>query len=318
MKNQKDLTNFEPAQVSVDTLQAQFQQVHSDSLDVGRQLAESIDMLSVGDVKETIANSIVEMEALTNRKSSFIEKLPWAGKYLAKARDTAKTEMLQTGKMVDTVDRLFLTLKNKNDNVMDVMKRIYSMREHTEQYIEVLLDQESGIEDFLAVCPDNFDAQKARNLLVQVKPAIVKARDRLAVMTGTLNSASVASQAISSMLPQLQGELQTELAIKASMNELKEFKDIFDTTLEMVEELNHANNQQIQETVLDVGAMSISNPKNLKRLEQNQLDRQDMHRKLKKQTDEARKEQNLALERFSALQESQLLVLDNPLNKGDK
>lgn len=294
---------------TVEELQQQFTKVHQESLGVGRELAESIDMMSVGEVRETIAKSVVEMESLVNRESSFLEKLPWAGKYLAKARDSAKTESAATGKMVEVVDRLFSTLKAKNDTVMNVMERIYQMRAHMLQYVDVLQKQEAALEKFLEDEGDTFEAQKARNLLVQVKPSIVKARDRLAVMTGTLNSASQASETISSMLPSLQGELQTELAIKASMNELREYKQLFDATIESVEELNYANNKQIQETVLEVGSMSISNPTNLARLAKNQEERQEMHRKLHANTVAAKEAQLKALDQLDQIQSKQTLSL---------
>jgi hypothetical protein len=300
----------------IDQLQEQFQAVHSESLAIGKQYAESIDMLSLGEVKETIAKSIVEMESLVNRKTSFLERLPWAGKHLAKARDSAKTQSLQSGSMVETVDRLFNTLSKKNDNVMQVMQRIFKIREHVKNYVKVLSVQEAEIENYLDTAGDTFEAQRAKNLLVQVKPSIVKARDRMAVMTGTLNSAAVATQTISGMLPSLQGELQTELAINASMNELKEFKDIFDATLDLVEELNYSNNKQIQETLLEVNQLSIQSPRNLKRLEQNQIERQQMNAKLEAQTIQAKQEQDKSLARLSELQKSQTLSLSH-MNKED-
>lgn len=293
----------------IDQLQEQFQEVHKQSLAVGKELAESIDMLSIGEVRESIATAIVEMESLTQTKSSILTRIPWAGKYVAKAKDAAKTEMLQSGKMVETVDRLFATLKKKNDNVMEVMERIYNIREHVTQYVNVLETQKVAAQDFLEEEGDTFEAQKARNLLVQITPSIVKANDRLAVMTGTLNSAQVASQAISGMLPALQGELQTELAIKASMNELKEFKEIFDSTLELVDELNYANNKQIQDTVLEVNQLAIQNPRNLKRLEQNQIERDQMHKKLAEQTAQARSNQEKALIKLEQIHTNQQLTL---------
>lgn len=294
---------------SIDAIQLEFQQVQTESLAAGKLLAESIDMLSVGEVKETIAKSLVEMESLVSRESSKLERFPILGKYLAKARDTAKVEMAQSGKMVETVERLFKTLKNKNDNVMDVMERIYNIREHVKQYIVILQAQEAVLEEFLESDNDSFEAQKARNLLVQIKPSIIKSHDRLAVMAGTLNSAQVASQAISSMLPSLQGELQTELAINSAMNELHEFKEIFDATVNMVEELNHSNNVQVRATVLEVNQLAVQNPRNLERLKKNQEDRQQMHLELRKQTQEAQAKQIQALGDLSKLQESQALSL---------
>lgn len=295
---------------SITDLQNEFQAVHAESLAVGKQLAESIDMLSIGDVRETIAKSIVEMESMVNRKSSLLEKLPWAGRYLAKARDAAKAEnMQQNGSMVKTVDRLFKTLTKKNESVMDVMERLYGIRQHLTQYVSILREQESQVLAFLEKEGDTFEAQKAKNLLVQIKPSIVKSIDRLEIMSGTLNSAQVASQAISGMLPSLQGELQTELAIKASMTELKEFKDLFENTLDLIEDLNYQNNKDVQETVLEVNQLAIQNPRNLKRLEAAQKERRMLHLELAKRNEEARENQAIALERLTNIQADQQKTL---------
>lgn len=295
---------------SITDLQNEFQTVHAESLAVGKQLAESIDMLSIGDVRETIAKSIVEMESMVNRKSSLLEKLPWAGRYLAKARDAAKAEnMQQNGSMVKTVDRLFKTLTKKNESVMDVMERLYGIRQHLTQYVSILREQESQVLAFLEKEGDTFEAQKAKNLLVQIKPSIVKSIDRLEIMSGTLNSAQVASQAISGMLPSLQGELQTELAIKASMTELKEFKDLFENTLDLIEDLNYQNNKDVQETVLEVNQLAIQNPRNLKRLEAAQKERRMLHLELAKRNEEARENQAIALERLTNIQADQQKTL---------
>lgn len=295
---------------NIDDLQNNFTEMHSQSLAIGKKLAGSIDMLSIGDVQETIARSVVEIEGIVGRKTSMLEKLPWAGKFLTKARDKAKEEQLKSGSIVATVDRLFQSLSNKNDNVMEVMEDLYKIREHAKQYLLALTEQEAEVLEFLQdeELSDTFEGQKARNLLAQIKPSIIKTRDHIAIMNGNLNAAQVASSTISGMLPSLQGELQTSLAINGAMNELKEFKDIFDSTIDLIEELNHTNNTNVQETILSVNELTIHSPKGLKRLEQNQIERAKLNEKLTKQTEQAKLAQLDAIDRMTSIQNNQLAL----------
>jgi hypothetical protein len=297
--------------MNITQLETNYSDMHSQSLKISKSLVKQIDMLSVGEAKELIANSIVEMESLVNRKTSFFEKMPMFGKYLAKAKDEAKQHQIKSGSMTKAVDRLFHTLNNKNEQMMTVMQEIFKIREHTIQYVAALKEQEAQIEAYLAEndATESMDALKARNLLVQIKPSILKATDNIATMAGTLNAAGMASTKISGMLPALQGELQTELAINAAATQLKEFKEIFDGTVDLIEELSHQNSKEVRETVLQVTDIQVTNPKHIARLEQNQKDREQLHLELQKRRERAEEDQKDQLNLLTQLTNNQSKAL---------
>tara|TARA_Y100001938_G_scaffold138252_1_gene203435 strand:- start:427 stop:1362 length:936 start_codon:yes stop_codon:yes gene_type:complete len=302
----------------ITTLETQYADLHSQSLDIGKQLAASIDMLSIGDTKELIARSIVEMESLVNRKESMLERLPFMGKYFAKARDAAKEESIKSGNMVKTVERLFTTLKTKKDNMMEIMEEIYKIREFTKQYAEHLESQKNEITEYLEEIEGTEDdlsmeATKAKNLLVQVSPSLIKARDNVATMNGILNTAQMAATKISAMLPALQGEMQTELAINAGLSELKEFKEVFDATSDLIHEVSYTNSQTLYDTVLEVTELEVSDPKHIARLEDAQAKRNQLNKELVKRREkqlEGQKQTMIRLEKISANQVESLALMD--------
>lgn len=291
-------------------LETQYADLHSQSLDIGKQLASSIDMLSIGDTKELIAKSIVEMESLVNRKESMLERLPFMGKYFAKARDAAKEETIKSANMVETVERLFTTLKNKKDNMMEIMEEIYKIREFTKQYAEHLDKQKAEITEYLDEVRGtddelSMDATKAKNLLVQVSPSLIKARDNVATMNGILNTAQMAATKISAMLPALQGEMQTELAINAGLSELKEFKEVFDATSDLIHEVSYTNSENLNATILEVTALEVSDPKHVARLEEAQVKRIKLNKQLKEQQTLALENQNKTIDRLEKITQNQ-------------
>lgn len=296
-------------------LETQYADLHSQSLDIGKQLASSIDMLSIGDTKELIAKSIVEMESLVNRKESMLERLPFMGKYFAKARDAAKEETIKSGNMVKTVERLFKTLKNKKDNMMEIMEEIYKIREFTKQYAEHLDKQKTEITEYLDEVRGtddelSMDATKAKNLLVQVSPSLIKARDNVATMNGILNTAQMAATKISAMLPALQGEMQTELAINAGLSELKEFKEVFDATSDLIHEVSYTNSQTLNSTILEVTELEVSDPKHIARLEEAQVARIKLNKELGQRRKLALENQNKTIDRLERITQNQTKSLE--------
>lgn len=296
-------------------LETQYADLHSQSLDIGKQLASSIDMLSIGDTKELIAKSIVEMESLVNRKESMLERLPFMGKYFAKARDAAKEETIKSGNMVKTVERLFKTLKNKKDNMMEIMEEIYKIREFTKQYAEHLESQKEEITEYLDEIRGtddelSMDATKAKNLLVQVSPSLIKARDNVATMNGILNTAQMAATKISAMLPALQGEMQTELAINAGLSELKEFKEVFDATSDLIHEVSYTNSQTLNSTILEVTELEVSDPKHIARLEEAQVARFKLNKELGQRRKLALENQNKTIDRLERITQNQTKSLE--------
>jgi hypothetical protein len=259
--------------MNITELEKDYQAFASSSLDIGNKITKSVSMMQLDDVNESVANAVVQIEQLVNKgdKPSALAKLPFFGKYIVKASESVKEEKLRTGQMVETVDRLFGSLNDKKDNIVSVMTTLFDLKEQLASEVETMIEKE-GMAKEIAL-EDGIDGLKARNLLVQVQQTIIKATDRVGIIAATVMSAEASTTAISQLLPSLQGELITEMAIQAGLQELKEFKQIYDLTISTVEDLNATNNSTMKTVMLEVVDLAISTPTDIARLENLNSDR---------------------------------------------
>lgn len=282
--------------MSIEQLEKDYQDFATSSRDIGKNIASSVSMMQLDNVNESVAQAVVQIEQLTNKSEapSALAKLPFFGKYITKASETIKEEQLRTGQMVEVVDRLFASLNAKKDNIVSVMSTLFELKEQLADEVGVMIEKETIAQEISQ--SNNIDGLKARNLLVQVKQSIIKATDRVQIIDATVRSAEASTMAISSLLPTLQGELITEMAIQSGLQELKEFKQIFDLTLKTVEELNATNNSSMKTVMLDVVDLAISRPMDVARLENLNTDRMKFRDQLQTKMDTAKKEQARGLE----------------------
>jgi hypothetical protein len=85
------------------------------------------------------------------------------------------------------------------------------------------------------------------------------------------------------------------MAIQSGLQELKEFKQIFDTTIGVVEELNATNNSTMKTVMLDVVDLAISRPNDIAKLENLNSERVKFKGQLQAKMDNAKKEQEKGL-----------------------
>jgi len=279
----------------IEQLEQDYQTFAKSSLTIGRSIANSVSMLQLDNVNESVAAAVLQIEALTNKSipESNLSRLPFFGKFIAKAKESNEQETLRSGKMVDVVDRLFASLTQKKDNIVSVMTTLFELKVQLEEELTEMVKKEATALEISA--DSGISGLKARNLLVQVQQSIIKANDRVQIIDATVQSAEASTVAISSLLPSLQGELITEMALQAGLQELKEFKQIFDTTIEVVENLNTANNTSMKSVMLDVVDLAVSRPTDLVRLQKLNDDRTAFRNKLQDKMQAAKEEQLTSL-----------------------
>lgn len=289
-------------------LENQYQDFSANTRDIGKSISQSISMLQLDSVQETIADAVVQIEKITNKTSqpSALSKLPFLGKYLAKAKEDVKAENLKSGNMVEVVDRLFTALEAKKENIVSVSETLFSLKEKLINEVQGLEEQEFQVLEIIEKGSGS-EVFKANNLLVQVQPTLISAKDRISVIDATIKSAQVSAIKISSMLPALQGGLITEMSIQAGLQELNDFKEIFDATVNVVEELNRTNNETMNKTLLDVVDLAVANPtKNaVARIESLNNDRAALQAKIKEKMDKAVKEQQKTLKTLAEVRTAQ-------------
>lgn len=278
------------------------------SKDIGSKIAAGVSMLQLSDANSSVAEAVMQIEALTHKGEgpSFISKLPLLGKYLVKAKRNLDHESLKSAKVVDVVDRLFNSLNDKKEDIMKVMYTLFELKEQLASEVNTMIEQEAEAKD-LATSDEtsNFEKSKAKNLLVQVSQSIIKCKDRIGIIDATCKSAEASTMAISSLLPALQGELITEMAIQGGLQELKEFKAIFDNTMRVVTDLTKENNASMVKVLEDVIDLSVTRPSDIALLESNATSREATQAKLHKKLEDARRQQDSNISTLITLRSNQ-------------
>lgn len=288
-------------------LEQQYEDFSANTLAIGTKLAASVKELQTTEVQESIANAVIAIEKVTHKEKSFFQKIPGIGKFITAAKETAKETSIREGNMVDVIDRLFKSLNKKKDTIVAVSESLYELKGQLETQVLGLIDQEVLVLELSNAKDETLETFKARNLLVQIQPTIIKAKDRIGVINVTIQSAQVSAQKIASMLPALHGELITEMSIQTGLQELKEFKEIFDATVEVVEELSHNNNISMNKVLLDVADLAVNKPtaKALARIENTNAERTKLAMEIKAIMAKGIKERESALVVLADARENQ-------------
>lgn len=290
-----------------------YAQFSATTRDLGKGIAKSVSMLQLDEVKGEIANAVLEIEKITNKTNSpsALARIPFIGKFVQQAKEANAEEQLKSGNMVEVVDRLFAALEAKKVNIESTSNMLFDLKEklidevaglsELERNVLEVIDTDTGREAFLA-----------KNLLMQVQPTLIQAKDRIGIIDATIQAASVSAQKISSMLPQLQGGLITEMGIQAGLQELNDFKLVFDATVDVVEELSADNNAKIKKTMLDVVDLAVAtgSKKTQLRLTNMNAERADVEAQLKEKMNKAvqlQEKQLVKLAEVRATQDDNLL-----------
>jgi len=289
------------------TLEAEFENFSVRTKDIGRGIAESINMMELDAVQSSIASAVLEIERITNKtnKPSRFAAIPFIGTFIKKATIAAGEEELKSGSMVEVVDRLFAALNAKKQNIVTTAEVLYNLKDSLIIECAQLTEQETEV---LALAElDSNEGFLARNLLVQVQPALISATDHVGVINATIQAAQVSAQRISAMLPQLQSGLITEMSIQAGLQGLSDFKKVFDETVNLIEDLNEANSKSMNTTLLEVVDLVIAKPgsKQIARIENLNAEREKTQKAIKQKMDGALKEQGHAIKTLANVRANQ-------------
>lgn len=289
--------------MTIEKLEDSYKEFSKKSRDDGKKISSTISMLQLDEVSDTIVNAVKTIEDIVARskEKSFMSRVPLFGKYFDKATDSFKEENMKNSTVTETIDRLFKAMSDKQSQISGVMKTLFETRERLIEEHSVMLEQERYAIEIAQ--QGGMEGFKARNLLVQLQQAIIKTQDRVSIIDATLKSAEASSLQISGMLPTLQGELITEMSIQAGLKELQDYKEIFDKTVEMVEDINETNSNSMQTVLSNVAELAVLSPVNLTRLENTQAKREKFQAELRQKMNKAHSDQVIALEKLQDIRE---------------
>lgn len=291
--------------MNIEQLEAGYDAFTNEHNRIATGIAKSMSHLDLKEVKDSIAEAALQMQDLVaTPEPSALSRIPFIGKYIAKAGKAVDEEKLRTASIQEVVDHLFNSLSDKKDNIMRVMESMYELQGRLKEEAQGLLTQEALAEELIAN-ESGIAVSRAKNLLVQIKDSLIKIKDRIQIISGTIASAEASAIKISSMLPSLRGELITELAISGGLKELDEFREIFNATVDVIETVNVNNSKNMQKIMLDVVDLAVSTPRNLARLEDLNSNRTNFTNQLKEKMLNAEKARDIGLAKLTSIQKEQ-------------
>ena len=293
--------------MEISVLEKNYEDFTQKSKTIGKKIATTVSMLQLDSVNESVATAVLQMEGMVSKKPSRFESIPLIGKLMVKAKDNIEHQTLKNASMVEVVDRLFSSLTEKKDNMMQVMETLFGLKELLIEDVKFMIDQESLAKN-IAIEGVGIETTKAKNLLVQVSQSIIKSRDRIGIIDATCKSAEASTIAVSQLLPALQGELITEMAIQAGLQELKDFKEIFDNTLSVVNELSQENNSSMIKVLEDVVDLTVVRSTDIVRLENNANARNKTQSDLMAKMTKARADQEKEIETLGRIRQTQQVL----------
>lgn len=258
---------------SVDTLKTQFTTLQDEAYVVSQRLAEDISMLELDETKEMITNAIAELEAFAGANEAvsigFMSKigsgllaLPGA-KTIAGLVTDVKTEsdkqQLASGNIKEAAERLFATLENKQKTLEKTTFSVMEIKTRRDADLGILYDLEQELVDILEdenTSPkENF---QARNMIIQVKEALIQSTSKIDQVGIIIESAQSSTFAITSLLPKIKNNFLDDLTIATGLNHLLQYKEMFDSTLRLVNDIEEHNFAKINKAMIDVVDLNIT------------------------------------------------------------
>lgn len=299
--------------MNIKDLETAYSKFSTTSMKLGNQLADNISMLQLDDTNQNVVEAVLEIEKLTNKKEkSFLRKLPLLGRYVGKAEEAITEEKLRNSNITEVVGRLFSSLESKKNNIIDVMEKLYTIKEQLSHDVDEMIELEHTVKEIASSDLNNMEVSLAKNLMVQVTPSIIKAKDRIGIIDTTCRAAQATTQSISGLLPSLQGELITEMAIQGGLNELKEFKELFDNTMSTVHQLTKENQTNMGQVLEDVIDLSVTTSRDIVAIENSGKERAALHAKLKEKMAKAVKKRDEDIQRLDVVRENQQVLTYTP------
>lgn len=258
---------------SVTELKTKFTTLQDEAYVLSQKLAEDVSMLELDETKEMITSAIQELEAFAGANEAvsigFMGKLgnmmlalPGA-KTIAGAVGAIATEVdkqrIGSGNIKQAAERLFATLENKQKTLE---KTTYSVMEIKTRRVQDL-DTLKAMEQELITILENPETDpremfQGRNMIIQVKEALIQSTSKIDQVEIIIEAAQSSTFAITSLLPKIKNNFLDDLTIAAGLNHLLQYKDMFDSTLALVNNIEEHNFAKINRAMVDVVDLNIT------------------------------------------------------------
>ena len=253
-------------------LDNEYQTILSKSVKFADKIAQGVNMADLGSARDdliSVAQNITQ--------ASEVESKSFLGRLFQTSKAKAEEEIMKRQSVQEVTDKMFGMLSQRQDKLIKAVQVLEKVDESLKEEATDLMKLESGSNLLLGHEEElkGSEIMVCRNVATQCGVSIMKNQKNQQTVDVVKRTAMELSNRVAQQLPKLRQALNSELTMAQTLNDLREFKEAFDTTTEAIDSISDANNDQMfqmMEAVIDV---DTRDQKDIERIErQDKLNRE--------------------------------------------
>lgn len=296
--------------VSIESLMAEYETLTEQNKNVAKGITDATQLIDGESIQEQLADAVILLEgdASKGQERSWFSKVPYFGDYLDKAKEKARKEMVKKGSANEGIEKMFNALKSKRDSVRHIVDTLVELRENLLDNLEGLQAQQEKANLVYAVLQDEeerkglmHDQIKARNLLMDIGSRVIVITSQVENIEHVIQSAQGAVTRMGEIMPSLEINMMTEIAISNSVGQLKDVMSMLSEINKFTKEISATNDNEIQKAVVDTIELVI-NTGETKQLANLMSQRDKLDAEVKKKTNDMFNQQTNELNAIGNMQ----------------
>lgn len=262
---------------SISDLVAMYNSTKKSDTAASAKLTDGFTLKGMDEVKEMVASAMLQIEDLANKgkEQSLAGGLTskalalvdsdnkWVGKWFGNKQEALRTEAAEQSTISEIVTSLRTNIEAKREEVIVLIEETANIRETMISSINVYKDINSKVDHIVANAAANtrelFDAQQ---LATRTRSTIATMEtDIKSIIEPLLAGASISVQEIQGLLPTIENDLQSKLAIKAFQQQLQDLhemtKAVSDLSISAGDKIRSSVNDTIYESIEILGESGV-------------------------------------------------------------
>jgi len=253
-------------------LDSEYKTILSKSVKFADKIAQGVNMADLGSARDDL---IAVAQNIT--QASEVESKSFLGRLFQTSKAKAEEEIMKRQSVQEVTDRMFGMLSKRQEKLIKAVQVLEKVDESLKEEATDLMKLESGSNLLLGHEEQlkGSELMVCRNVATQCGVSIMKNQKNQQTVDVVKKTAMELSNRVAQQLPKLKQALNSELTMAQTLNDLREFKEAFDTTTEAIDKISDDNNDQMFEMMEAVIDVDTRDQKDIERIErQDKLNRE--------------------------------------------
>ncbi len=253
-------------------LDSEYKTILNKSVKFADSIAAGVDMADLGSARDDL---IAVAQNIT--QATEVEEKGFLGRLFQTSKAKAEAEIMKRQSVQEVTDKMFSMLSKRQDKLIKAVQVLEKVDESLKTEATDLMKLETGSNLLLGHEEQlkGSEMMVCRNVATQCGVSIMKNHKNQQTVDVVKKTAMELSNRVAQQLPKLKQALNSELTMAQTLNDLREFKEAFDTTTEAIDQISDANNDQMFEMMEAVIDVDTRDQKDIERIErQDKLNRE--------------------------------------------